>query len=298
VNSPTPFRLEHQPAQISGESPHANVLVASEDYFKAVGQTLLRGRTFLASDNSRTSPSIILNQYVASRYWKGEDPVGKRLTFDNGATWATIVGVVADTREQIDAEPVEEIYAPLRVTSGMTAATVVVRTSAAPATLTHDLREAIRRVDPQQPVTSIETIEQVRDNSLAPRKLTATLLGLFALLALAITAAGIGGVLAFSVSQRTNEIGIRMALGASRGAVLWMVLRQGLLLVAIGLAVGTAAALALGHLATSVLYGVEPSDPATLVGVILVLLGVAATACLLPARRATAINPLVALREN
>ncbi len=298
VNSPTLFRLEHQPSQVSGASPHGTVLITSEDYFKTLGQPLLRGRNFLPSDDAKAPSVIIINQSLASRYWRGADPVGLRVTFDEGKTWATIIGIVADTREQIDAAPVEEIYAPLRAIRGVNAATVLVRTSAAPSALMQDLREAIRRVDPQQPVTSIETIEQVRDNSLAPRRLVATLLGLFAVLALTITAAGIGGVLAFSVSQRTNEIGIRMALGASRGAVLWMILREGLALVAVGLAVGTAAALLLGRLATSVLYGVEPGDPATLVGVIVVLMGVAAAACLLPARRATSINPLLALRQN
>lgn len=298
VNQPTPFHLEHQPASTGDATPHATGIVVSEDYFATVGQPLLRGRTFRSSDDAKAPVVIVINQALARRYWHDQDPVGQRVTFDNGKTWATIVGVVANTREQIDTDPVEEIYAPLRIVPGMNVATVLVRTSVAPSALTQDLRAAIRRVDPQQPVTSIETIAHVRDASLAPRKLIATLLGLFAALALVITAAGIGGVLAFSVSQRTNEIGIRMALGAGRADVLWMVLREGLLLVAVGLALGTTAALLLGRLATSVLYGVEPGDPATLVCVGLVLLGVAAAACLLPARRATAVNPLVALREN
>jgi ABC-type antimicrobial peptide transport system permease subunit len=162
----------------------------------------------------------------------------------------------------------------------------------------HELREAIRRVDPQQPVTRIETLEQVRGRALASPTLIATLLGLFALLALVITAAGIGGVLAFSVNQRTQEIGIRMALGASRGAVMTMVLRQGLTLVLLGLAGGTIGALCLARLMKEVLFGVSPTDPLTFLAVTAVLFAVAVLACFMPARRATMVNPITALRAN
>jgi putative ABC transport system permease protein len=174
----------------------------------------------------------------------------------------------------------------------------VVRTHGAPGGLRQELREAIRRVDPQQPVTRIETLEQVRTRALASPTLIATLLGLFALLALVITAAGIGGVLAFSVNQRTQEIGIRMALGASRGAVLGMVLRQGLTLVGLGLAGGTIGALFLVRLMKELLYGVSPNDPLTFLAVAATLIAVAAAACLMPARRATMVNPITALRAN
>ncbi|MFL6568452.1 MAG: FtsX-like permease family protein, partial [Chthoniobacterales bacterium] len=173
-----------------------------------------------------------------------------------------------------------------------------VRTNGAAGSLTNAVREAIRRVDPQQPVTRIQTLEQVRTRALAPPKLIASLLGLFALLALVITAAGIGGVLAFSVSQRTQEIGIRMALGASRNAVLQMVVREGLTLVFIGLGGGVVAALLLVRLMKQVLYGVSPNDPFSFLVVTLVLLVVALVACVLPARRATLVNPITALRAN
>jgi ABC-type antimicrobial peptide transport system permease subunit len=160
------------------------------------------------------------------------------------------------------------------------------------------LREALRRVDAQQPITSIETLQQVRTRSLAPPRLIASLLGLFAVLALVITAAGIGGVLAFSVNQRTQEIGIRMALGANRSAVLKMVLRQGLTLVLLGLAGGTVGALFLVRLMKEVLYGISPTDPLTFIAVTLLLLCVAVIACAIPARRATTVNPIAALRAN
>ena len=296
VNFPTPFRIENQSLQAGTPAPHATVLVSSEDFFKTIGQPLLRGRAFFPTDTREAPPVAIINQSLASRFWPTEDPVGRRITFDNGTTWTSIVGVVANTRQQINADPVDEIHVPLRASGGLITGTVLLRTDASPAVLSHDLREAIRRADAQQPVTSIETLEEVRTNSLAPHRLIATLLGLFALLALVITATGIGGVLAFSVSQRTQEIGIRMALGATRADVLWMVLRQGLGLVLIGLAVGTVTAFFLTELMTSVLYGVPPTDPLTFGAVLLVLLGVAAGACLLPARRATTISPITALR--
>ncbi len=298
VNFATPFRLEHQPLQPNTPAPSATVLVSSEDFFPTVGQPLLRGRLFLPADKRETPAVVIINQSLASRLWPAEDPVGRRLTFDNGTTWSTIIGVVANTRQQLDTAPVDEIHVPLRQTGGLISATVLVRTTGLPATFSAPLREAIRRADPQQPVTRIETLEEVRVNSLAAPRLIATLLGLFALLALVITAAGIGGVLAFTVSQRTQEFGIRMALGASRAEVLRMVLRQGLQLVVVGLAAGTVAAYFLSRLMASVLFGVPPTDPLTYVVVIAVLLLVATLACLLPARRATAINPMVALRAS
>ena len=284
--------------QANSPSAAAFVLISSEDYFKTVGEPLLRGRAFNSGDIQTSPPVAIVNQSLASRYWPNEDPVGQRITFDNGQTWATIVGVVANARQRIDAAPQDEIHFPLRAGNALNAGAIVVRTQGAPGALRLDLREAIRRVDPQQPITRIETLEQVRTRALASPTLIATLLGLFALLALVITAAGLGGVLAFSVNQRTQEIGIRMALGASRGVVLAMVLRQGLVLVLLGLAGGTIGAFFLVRLMKEVLYGVSPTDPLTFLAVAAVLLAVAAVACLMPARRATMVNPITALRAN
>ena len=298
ANQPTPFKVEHQNLAPNAPSPSASVFINSEDYFRTVGEPLLRGRAFNNGDTEKAPQVVIINQSLASRLWPTEDPIGRRITFDDGQHWNTVVGIVANARQQIDAQPVDEIYAPLRAGNNLTAAALMVRTRSAPASLTSALREAIRHVDPQQPVTSVETLERVRTRALAPPKLIATLLGLFALLALVITAAGIGGVLAFSVNQRTQEIGIRMALGARRGAVLRMVLRQGLSLVALGLAGGTIGALFLVRLMKQILYGVSPTDPLTFVAVTIVLLSVAAIACALPARRATLVSPIDALRAN
>jgi predicted permease len=298
ANNPTTFGIEHQDVQPNAPSAAGFVLISSEDYFKTVGEPLLRGRAFNAGDTREAPQVAIVNQSLASRFWPKDDPVGRRITFDNGQTWTTIVGVVANARQQIDAQPQDEIHLPLRAGNALTAGSLMVRTHGVPGTLSSGLREAIRRVDPQQPITRIETLEQVRTRALASPTLIATLLGLFALLALVITAAGIGGVLAFSVNQRTQEIGIRMALGASRGSVLKMVLREGLTLVLLGLAGGTIGALFLVHLMKEVLYGVSPTDPLTFVAVAVVLLSVAVVACIMPARRATTVNPISALRAN
>jgi predicted permease len=298
ANNPSTFAIEHRDAQTNSASAAAFALISSEDYFKTVGQPLLRGRFFTTGDTREAPVVVIINQSLASRYWPGQDPIGQRITFDSGQNWATIVGIVANARQQIDSEPQDEIHFPLRAGNALNAGSLVVRTHGAPGGLRHELREAIRRVDPQQPVTRIETLEQVRTRALASPTLIATLLALFAFVALVITAAGIGGVLAFSVNQRTQEIGIRMALGASRSAVLKMVLRQGLTQVLFGLAAGTVGALFLARLMKEVLFGISPSDPLTFVAVAIVLLAVAVFACLMPARRATLVNPITALRAN
>jgi putative ABC transport system permease protein len=298
ANNPSTFAIEHRETQTNSASAAAFVLISSEDYFKTVGQPLLRGRFFQSGDTREAPAVVIINQSLASRYWPGQDPVSQRISFDNGQNWATIVGIVANARQQIDSEPQDEIHFPLRAGNALNAGSLVIRTHGAPGGLRKELREAIRRVDPQQPVTRIETLEQVRTRALASPTLVASLLGLFAFVALVITAAGIGGVLAFSVNQRTQEIGIRMALGASRSAVLRMVLRQGLTLVLLGLAAGTIGALFLVRLMKEVLYGVSPTDPLTFLAVATVLLAVAIFACLMPARRATMVNPIAALRAN
>ena len=298
VNFATPFRLEGRAPQADTPLPSATVLVSSENYFSVVGQPLLRGRSFLSADAQPAPAVAIINQSLAHRLWPAEDPVGRRVTFDNGTTWTTIVGVVANARQQLNADPVDEIHVPLRQTGGLISGTVLVRTAAAPAALSRELRAALHRADAQQPITRIETLEESRRNALAAPRLVATLLGLFALLALVITAAGIGGVLAFTVSQRTQEIGIRMALGAGRADVLWMVLRQGLGLVLLGLALGTGAAFFLSRVMNGILYAVPPTDPLTFATVIGVLLLVAVIACLLPAQRATSVSPITALRSQ
>jgi putative ABC transport system permease protein len=237
----------------------------------------------------------MINQSLANHHWPGQNPVGQLVSGDGGRRWAQIIGVVADTRQQLN-EPVrDEIYIPM-FQSGQLSTSWLVRSTLEPEALKRQVREAVRAIDPDQPVENFRTLREVRTASLVPPTLTATLLGLFGVLALIITAAGIAGVVAFSVNQRTQEFGIRMALGAARASVLGLVLRQGLQLVAIGLALGVGGALILTRVLTTLLYDVRPNDGLTYVAVSAGLMLVALGACLIPARRAASVDPMVALR--
>jgi putative ABC transport system permease protein len=291
------FRIEGRTPPEGEPMPRIDLRVASPDYFRVLGVPVLRGRAFVPQDGPDAPGVALVNQTTAHRFWGDRDPVGQRLTFDNGEHWITVVGVVGDVRQYgLDQDAADELYLPIRQFP-LLSARLVVRATVPPATLETPLRKAIREVDPEQPLYDVQTLEQARADSLAPSRLIALLLGLFSLLALVITATGIAGLLAFSVSQRTHEIGIRMALGAARDDVLWMVLRQGALLLAAGLGLGLLGALALNRVMAGLLYGVEPTDPVTYAGVSLVLLAVAALACWVPARRATGIHPMLALRK-
>jgi putative ABC transport system permease protein len=277
--------------------------VATPDYFDTIGQPLVSGRTFNASDRSFYSPGgmaqprdlvVIVNSALARRYWPNEDAVGKRIEDGEGNS-ATIVGVAADARQQLDRAPEEELYLPM-LSSAQLSTTWLVRSTTDPKVMEGQIRALLRAMDPEQPVDNFRTLAEVRSAALAAPRLTATLLGLFGALALAITAAGIAGVVAFSVNQRTQEFGIRMALGARPGNVLAMVLGQGLKLVLAGLAIGLAGSLVLTQVLTTLLFGIEPTDGLTYVAVSAVLVAVAAAACFVPAHRAASVDPIVALR--
>ena len=275
--------------------PQVDVRIASPDYFKTLGQPLIAGRAFTAADRGRENPVAIVGTAMARRYWPGDSPVGRRISPDQGKTWVTVVGVVADTRQQLNLPPGDELYLPM-FQSGQLSSNWLVRSTTDPVTLARQVREAVYSIDPHQPIDRFRTLAEVRASTLDSPRLTATLLGLFALLALVITAAGIAGVIAFSVNQRTQEFGVRMALGAPRGSVLNMVLQQGLRLVLVGLAIGMAGAIVLTRVMTTLLFGVEPTDALTFLAVSMVLVAVAAAACLIPARRAASVDPMVALR--
>ena len=206
------------------------------------------------------------------------------------------MGVVGDVRHYgLESEPTDEVYLPFAQLP-IRESTFLVRTTADPGAMARRIGEEVLAIDAGQPVANVQTLEEVRGEALANPRLTTTLILLFALLALCITAAGLGGVVAFSVSQRTQEIGVRMALGAGRAEVLGMVLREGLRLVGLGLVLGALAAVLLGRLITGLLFHVETTDPLTFAGMALVLVLIAAAACLVPARRAATVDPLVALR--
>jgi putative ABC transport system permease protein len=234
---------------------------------------------------------------MARHRWPSDDPVGKRVTFDQRQTWIKIVGVVGDVKEYGLDRPVgDEIYATIQ--QGGFAGRLVVRTAGDPMSVSAAVRAALHEVDPQLAVDQMQTVENLRYESMASPRVTTILLGLFAALALVISASGIAAVMALAVTQRTNELGIRMALGASRESILFLVLRQGLVLASIGTVAGMAGALALTRLLSSLLYDTSATDMVTFAAVALVFLVVAAIACFIPARSVTAIDPLVALRQE
>ncbi|MGH7526479.1 MAG: ABC transporter permease, partial [Gemmatimonadales bacterium] len=288
--------IEGRPAE-DGAVPRGDFRSVSPEYFRTMGIPLLSGRVFTDADGPRVPEVAIVSQSLARRYWAQENPIGRRISGDNGENWATIVGVVGDVRQYgLAAEPADEVYWPF-AQAPIREGAFLVRSRADPLSMGRLISDAVHAIDPNQPLANLRELVEVRGEALASPRLTAALIGAFALLALLITAAGLAGVIAFSVSQRTQEIGVRMALGADRGEVLRMVLREGLRLVILGLVLGVGGAIALSRLVTGLLYGVEATDPPTFIAVALVLLLVAAAACLVPARRATAVDPMVALRS-
>ena len=289
--------VEGKPQEDGRAAPRLDGRAVSPGYFRAVGVPLLRGRVFAESDDANAPPVSIVNEAAARHRWGSEDPVGKRVSFDNGQTWVTIVGVVGNVRQYgLDKEPADEIYGPTaQLAFGQF---LVVKTKGDPLAASKSLRDAVHEVDSETAVDQVRTLQQVLDDSVASPRLTAWLLGLFALVALVITAAGIGGVMALAVTQRTREIGIRLALGASRTRIVTMIMRQGMTLVLVGLALGVGGALALNGLIASLLYATPAVDPLTFAAVSCLLMLVAGAACLIPSLRATAIDPLLTLRRE
>jgi predicted permease len=291
------FQIEGRPIPDGELLPQADFRTASTDYFETVRQPLVRGRTFSEGDKDKAPLVAVINQATARHRWGDEDPIGRRVSFDRGQTWLTVVGLVGDVRQYgLDREPPDEIYVPLPQ-AGF-AGNLLVRTAADPMSIAKLMREAVYEVDSDTAVDRVQTLEQVRSDAVASPRLTAILLAMFAGLALVITAAGIAGVMALSVNQRTHELGVRLALGATPGKVLRMVMRQGMSFVLIGLSVGLGGALLLGRLMSSLLFAVEPTDPITFLAVAFVLIAVAAAACFVPARRVTSIDPMLALRSE
>lgn len=291
------FQIEGRPLAAGAALPRADRRIVSPDYFLTIRLPLVSGRLLSETDNEQAPKAAVINQTMARHHWNSEDPIGKRISFDRGATWAIIVGVVGDVRQYgLDRDAADEIYSPIRQFGG--GGNLLVRTAADPMSLLRQVRKTVYDVDPETAIDDVRTLEEARRNSLASPRLTTILLGIFAALALVITGAGIAGVTALSVSQRTHEIGIRLALGASRGAVIWMVLRQGMRLILLGLAAGSLGAIALARWMSSLLFALEPTDPLTFCVVAIVLLLAAALACLIPARRVTSIDPMTALRTE
>ncbi len=291
------FEIEGRPAASDDLRPQAEFQRVSSDYFRTIGVPLLRGRVFTDADSPETPRVAVISRALARRFWETKDPVGARISFDRGKTWITVVGMAGDVRQYgLAAAPPDEIYVALPQYPTLSGS-LLVRTTDSPMTLSRTVRAAVHAVDPDQPIDRFQTLDQVHSNALASPRLTATLLSLFAALALAVTSTGIAGVMAFIVGERTHEFGIRMALGAKPGEVLALVLRQAMTLVAAGLALGLVGAHLLARLMSGLLFEVNATDPPTFLAMSVVLVTVALLASFFPARRATSVDPMIALRS-
>jgi putative ABC transport system permease protein len=293
------FYVEGRPEPSPGAEPSADYRVASEDYFASMGIRLLAGRTFTAANDYTAPPVVIVNETLAKRYWPGEDPVGRRILIEGDAGRRVpyeVVGVIGDVKSfGLEEETHAEIFHPYwQAPSPLIG--LALRARVDPASLAGSLRQAVWSIDRDQPITYLMPMADLAAESLAFRRTGMLLAGGFGLLALGLTAIGIYGVLSYSVSRRTREIGIRMALGATRREVARLVVREGLVMTAIGIVVGLAVAGAVMRLIASVLFEVHPGDPLTYMAVAGILIAVALAATWLPARRATAVDPVVALR--
>ncbi|MGH9958470.1 MAG: ABC transporter permease, partial [Pyrinomonadaceae bacterium] len=289
------FFINNDPAR-KGDADYRR---ASSGYFAAMGIPVLRGRTFDATDHANSPNAAVVSQSLAQKYWPNEDPIGQTIQFgnmDGDLRLLNVVGVVGDVRDYgMDVAVTPTIYANAQQRLPSSSWTVVARAQVEPSALVPAMREAVRSLDPQLPL-NFRTLDQVFSSSLDQQRFSVVIFGAFGTVALLLAAMGIYGVTTYAVAQRTQEIGIRMALGAQMSDVLKLVLGKGMALAFLGAAIGLAGGLAVTRIMSSLLFEVEPTDPVTFVTVSAVLIVVALLACLIPARRATKVDPLVALR--
>jgi putative ABC transport system permease protein len=279
-------------------APTVDVRIASPKYFETLGIPLLRGRVFDTTDTETTELVAVINE-AGARQWGNRDPLGSRASPDGGRTWYRIVGIVGNVRNfGLDVEPLAQAYGALAQANGNLQGRILARTAGDPAAAMGAIRAAIQSVDPDMPIERMQTLDTIRTAYLATPRLTALLLSLFAGLALCITVTGIAGVIATSVAQRTREIGLRIAVGASARGVLAMVLGQGFKLVCLGLATGVPLAVIFGLALRGYLFDTAPFDPVMLVGVALALAAAGALGCVGPALRAARIDPITAMRTD
>ncbi|HEV2349246.1 MAG TPA: ABC transporter permease [Terriglobia bacterium] len=291
--------IEGQPAPPPDVTPSKSVV--SDDYFRAAGMHLLKGRYFNVHDTQTSAHVAIINETMARRFWPNRDPIGQRIKpgFSHDQ-WCSIVGVVGDVKQSSFAEkPSTALYLPYAQAPGaflMQDISFVLRSDAEPLKVADQARQAINAVDPDLPVFDVATMQELVFQSMAEPRFNTVLLGIFAALAFVLATVGIYGVMSYTVTQRTHEIGVRLALGAEHGDVLTLVVGQGMMLTLIGEAMGLAAAFGLTRFLADFLFGVQPTDPMTFIGVSLLLSAVALAATYIPARRAMRVSPMVALR--
>jgi putative ABC transport system permease protein len=296
------FQIEGRQLAPGESSPHGDRWMPSDDYFQTMGIPLVKGRYFDARDTAESPFVAIASEALARKYWPNEDPVGKRITFNRipntqDPQWREVVGVVRHVRnEGLEGESRGQYYVPYAQRPNSPELFLVVRTDGDPASLAPAVRGAVASVDRDLPIFRVLTMERLVSDSLAQRRFSLFLFGVFAALAMALAVVGLYGVMSYAVAQRTHELGLRMALGAQASDVLKMVVGQGMLLVVVGLAAGLLGAFGLTWLMESLLFEVSPTDPLTYAGIALLLGAVALLASYIPARRATKVDPMVALR--
>jgi putative ABC transport system permease protein len=299
-----PFSIEGKPLDMSGPPPHVYFRTTGPGYFHVMGIPIMKGRDFNGDDTDRSEPVVIVNEALARGFFSEGDAIGKRIKLgapQNPRPWMTIAGVVKDVRSDgLDTAVTPEMYVPYSQTTGPNstggAMTLVVRTNIDSAGSIPAIRREVQAFAKDQPIYNITTMKQLLRQSVAQRRFRMLMLIVFAAVALLLAASGVFGVMGYTVAQRTREIGIRMSLGAQRRDILKMVGQDGLILTSIGVALGLSAALVLTRAISSLLFGVGPLDPPTFTLVSALMAFVSLLACYIPARRATRVDPLVALR--
>jgi predicted permease len=292
------FRIEGRPLLTPDKWPGANYRIVSSDYFRAMNIPVTQGRAFTDRDKEGAPMVALINQALARRDFANENPIGKRINFggDGQLIWFEIIGVVANVRSlELREEPPPEIYLS-SLQDQFEGMSIVIRTAVEPTSLIASVRRAVEEVDRSQPVSDIKTMEHIVDQAVTQPRFNLFLLGLFGGMALLLSAAGIYGVTAYTITQRTHELGIRIALGAQAGNVLRLIIGQGMLLVSVGVVIGLGASFALTRLLRNLLFGVGATDPLTFTAIAVLLSVVSLLACYIPARRATKVDPLLALR--
>jgi putative ABC transport system permease protein len=297
------FTIENQPGD-SARAPVAEAAGVSPGYFPLLRTPLLRGRAFAEADDSKGQRVALVNETLARKYWSEGDAVGQHIKFlgvgprSPNTSWITIVGVVGDIKtDGLDALTPRRVYLPVNQSPSY-GIVVYLRTNADPGTLGDVVRREVQSVDPSIPVFGVRTMDELVAKYLAQRKFALELLGVFAGVALLLASIGIYGVMAYTFSRRTNEIGIRMAMGAQRADIFKIAVAEGALVVAFGLFAGLAGSLALTRLLQTMLFGVTATDPITFAAISGLLAAVAMAACFVPARKATRVDPLVALKHE
>jgi putative ABC transport system permease protein len=293
----TPFTVEGRPVP-AGSEPRAGQNIITPEYFHAMRIPVTHGRDFTDRDDLQSPPVVIVSETLARTTWPGEEAVGKHVKVPEIKDWLTVVGVVGDTKHRSSSEPSQPQLYLAHYQLPMIFTSLVARTKVPPLTLTNDVRRAVWTVDKDQPMWSITPLDTLVGNSHGSTRFLALLLAIFSGVALLLASVGIYGVMSYAVTERTHEIGIRMALGASGTRVMGEIVRRGLALTGVALLVGVPAAIGLGRLARGVLFGVQPGDVATLAGAAVLLGVVSVVACYVPARRASRVDPVVALAEE